>query len=164
MDNLGRNVVDEYAETGEQELVTAIEVSVQEERISPGCVVIIKRTYVDCGHVVQVSEIISSEFINLTEEEFQRDNPSWEIQQFAPNEIVVHETINNFCGEHYRIRDLDGRLAIFELDRDGNEINLMRVTDIWTQFLTETDLIYIGEKKDIYTRIELSKFLEDFDQ
>ena len=39
----------------------------------------------------------------------------------------------------------------------------MKMTNIWTQFLTETDLIYIGEGMTIYTRRELSKVLEDFD-
>jgi len=86
------------------------------------------------------------EFVNLNEEEFSEKHPEWEIQRFTANEVVMQRSIQDFCGEHYKIRDLDGRLAVFELDKNGNETRLLRITDVWTKFLTETDLIYISRR------------------
>ncbi|MCL2383364.1 MAG: hypothetical protein FWC79_04345 [Oscillospiraceae bacterium] len=163
--NYGERVVHEERTQKDEteELLIAIEVGSSEAKITPGSILTTMRVYVECGHTIQSTEPIDDRFINLTKEEFMKEHPGFEVHRFEPGEVVIYQESNNFCGEHFMIRDLDGRLAIFELDRNGNEINLIRVTDIWTGFLTETDLVFIGEGKNIYTRTELVKVLEDFD-
>ncbi|MCL2354891.1 MAG: hypothetical protein FWC68_03300 [Oscillospiraceae bacterium] len=145
-------------------ILNAIEVAASEERISPGATITIRRIYIDCGHTIQTTEVIDESLVNLNEEQFKTERPDLILNKFTPDEIIAHQEINDFCREHYRIRDVDGRLTVFELDRNGNEIRIFQTTNIWTSFLTETDLIYIGQGKNIYTRRELSRVLEDFDQ
>lgn len=52
---------------------------------------------------------------------------------------------------------------MYELDANNNEVNLIKVTDIPTEYLTETDLIEIEKGMKVYTTKELNKILEDFE-
>jgi len=97
----------QIAEIIEQGLLTAIEASQREERTSPGCMVTMRTFYKDCEHALENTAIIEEQFVNLNEEEFRKEHADWEIQEFTSNSIVIYREINDFCGEHYRIRDLD---------------------------------------------------------
>ena len=85
------------------------------------------------------------------------------MQKFTSSEIVLYKEINDFCNEHYRLKDLDGNIAIYELDKDRDEIKLLEVTDIWTEYLTEIDLIELEKGIEVYTKQELNKVLQDFE-
>ena len=143
--------------------LSTVAVSVREEKIAPGSSLIKRELYTVCDILRTQTEDMPEEFINLTEVEFAEKHPEWEIQRFTANEVVIQRNIEDFCGEHYKIRELDGRLAIFQLDKQGNEIGLIRITDVWTNFLSEIDLQEIESGRIIHTRAELMKALEDFD-
>ena len=148
----------------EAEKLAAIEASSREERISPGAIIRMRKIYQDCGHALESEEKVSDEFVNLTKEEFRNKNPDLEIIEFSSNKIIAMRSISDFCRQHFRIREQEGRIAIYELDARGNEVGLLRVTNIWTRFLPETDMIFIGEGKDVFSEVELNKVLQDFDE
>ena len=152
--------ITELAKLGELDTLLASRI---EEKVSPKCILTIKKLYTDCNHILQTSEEISDKFTNLNEEEFKKEYPDWEVQKFTSGEIVLYKEINDFCDEHYRLKDLDGNIAIYELDKNGNETKLLEVTDILTQYLTETDLIELENGMNIYTKQELNKAIEDFE-
>jgi hypothetical protein len=137
--------------------------SAREEKVSQQGIITIRKLYKDCNHVIEKSEKVSESLVNLNKEEFQEKYKDWEIQKFTANEIVLHKVENDFCGEHYAVKELDGYVVVYELDKNDNEAKLLRTTKISTEYLTETDLIKMREGIKVYTNKDLNKLLEDFE-
>ena len=70
--------------------------------------------------------------------------------------------MNEFCNEHYLLKEKDGEIAIFKLDQNNNQTFLEK-TDISTEYLTEKDLENIKRGIIIYSKKELNKTIEDFE-
>ena len=143
----------------EEELISA---NSKEQKTSPNCTIIFKIYYQKCGHLIEKKEEIKTSEVNLTEEELKNKFKDWEIQKFTSSEIVLYKEIDEFCNEHYVLREKNGNIAIFNLDQFNNE-NFLEMTDISIEYLENEDLeklkngIYINSKK------ELNKTLEDFE-
>ena len=60
------------------------------------------------------------------------------------------------------LKEKDGKIAIFKLDKNNNQIFLEN-TEIATEYLTEKDLESVQQGVTIYTKKELNKTLEDFE-
>ena len=132
------------------------------KKTSPNCLIVLKIYYRKCGHLVESKKNIEEGEVNLTEEELKKKFPDWELQKFTSSEIVLYKEVDEFCNEHYLLKEKDGTIAVFSLDENNNE-KLERKTNIFTNYLEEDDLeklrsgIYINSKK------ELNKALEDFE-
>ena len=133
-----------------------------EEKTSPNCVVVLKIYYEECGHIIEKKETIKDADVNLTEKELQERFPDWEIQKFTSSEIVLYKEVNDFCNEHYMVKEQDGYVVIFSIDKNNNKTFLEK-TNISILYLEDEDLnklksgIYVESKK------ELNKILEDFE-
>ena len=141
------------------EILTA---NAKKEKTSPNCVLILKMYYQKCGHIIEKKEKIEEANVNLTEKELKEKFPDWEVQKFTETEIVLYKEINDFCNEHYILKEKDGYIAIYKLDENKNE-ELMETTNISTGYLEEEDLKKIKEGLFINTRKELNKTLEDYE-
>jgi len=134
----------------------------KEEKTSPNCTIVLKIYYKKCGHLVESKKTLEEAEVNLTEAELRAKIPEWEIQKFTSSEIVLYKEVNEFCNEHYLLKEKDGSIAVFSLNEDNME-KLEEITNISTNYLEEEDLeklksgIYINSKK------ELNKALEDFE-
>ena len=60
------------------------------------------------------------------------------------------------------VRDKEGRIAIFEIQKDGTEIEY-EVTDIYTEYLTETDKNNIKKGISVNGKQNLNQLIEDFE-
>lgn len=147
----------------EEGLLESQETNAEEEKVSPNSKLTIKKLYAQCNHIIQGSEEISVQLTNLNQEEFQKEYSDWEIQKFTSDEIVLYKEVDDFCGEHYKLKEENGFIAIYELDKNDNEVKIIKVTDIPTEYLTDTDLINIEKGMIVYTKQELNKILEDFE-
>ena len=98
----------------------------------------------------------------MTEEELKDRFSDWEIQKFTPTEIVLYKEVDEFCNEHYLLKEEDGYITIYKLDENENE-TLYETTEIPTEYLPEEDLEKIQNGMKIYTEKELNKTLEDFE-
>ena len=132
------------------------------EKTSPNCTVILKIYYKKCGHLVEKKQTIEKTDINLTEEEIAGKFTDWEIQRFTPTEIVLYKELDEFCDEHYVLKEKDGNIAIYKLDENKNE-KYIETTDISTKYLTEEDLNKIKDGIFVYSKKELNIALEDFE-
>lgn len=139
------------------------ETSSTEEKISPNTKLIEKIYYNECGHLVEQQKTIKQEFLNKTEEEFKTEYAGWEIQKFTSNEIVIYKEIDNFCNEHYILKDVEGEIIVYSLDKNDNEREIVKETGIKTKYLSEVDIenLKIGIK--VYSNKELNQILEDFE-
>lgn len=156
-------IEEEYTKTAElknnNEVVTT---SAEKEKTSPNCVLTLKIYYNICGHLIEKKENIQEAEVNITEEELKQKFNDWEVQKFTATEIVLYKEVDEFCNEHFLVKEQDGEIAIFKLDQNNNEIFLEK-TDISTEYLTEKDLENIKKGITVYTKKELNKTIEDFE-
>ena len=158
------NIVDECTE--EYQEMIENENSIQKtssstEKISPNCSITFKRYYSDCGHTIEEYSSVTTELVNKTEEDLQQKYEGWSIEEFSRNQIVLYREFDSECGEHYVLRDKDGKVTVFLKDGDSEEV--VEETDIATEFLTETDKIELQNGIEVNGRAELNKVIEDFE-
>lgn len=148
----------ETENTGEKILVDSIET-----RITPNTKIIEKVYYKDCNHLVIKEEKADEELVNLNERDLKEKIPNCEIQKFTSEEIVIYKEVDDFCNEHYLIKDNEGYLGIYQLDKNGNVKELVELTEIATDFLPEEDKERIKDGLRVDKKEELSKIVEDFE-
>lgn len=139
------------------------ETSSSENKTSPNTIIIEKRYYNDCGHLVQEEKKTDEKLINKTESEIQIEYIGWEIQKFTPSEVIVYKEVYDFCNEHYLLKDSEGEIVVFGLDKHGNEREVIKETGIQTQYLPETDIENLKNGIRVYGNKELGQLLEDFE-
>ena len=142
-----------------EELLSA---NAKKEKTSPNCILILKIYYQKSGHLIEKKEKIEEANVNLTEEELKEKFPDWEVQKFTETEIVLYKELNEYCNEHYVLKEKDGNIAIYKLDENKKE-EFIETTEISTDYLEEEDLKRIKEGIFINTKKELNKTLEDFE-
>ncbi len=134
-----------------------------ENKVSPKAKLIFKILYKQCNHLKEIKEEINNEeLINLTEEEFKRKYPDWQIQRFTPNEIIIYKEINDYCDEHFKIKEENGNITVYKIDKSGKE-SLEKTTDISISYLENQDIEKLKNGIMVYSKKELNKKLEDFE-
>jgi len=144
------------------ELSNIIQTNNKEEKTSPNCIITLKVYYEICNHLIETRKNIEEAEVNLTEQELREQFQDWEIQKFTQNEIVLYKEVNEFCNEHFLLKEEDGYIVIYKLDKNNNAV-FFQTTEISTDYLAEEDLNKIRMGIKVYTQKELNKTLEDFE-
>lgn len=152
----------DFAELESNGMLKTIITNGQEEKVSPNCLLTLKIYYKKCEHLIEKSQNIEQNLVNLTEEQLRKQLPEWEIQKFTPEQIVLYKELEDFCNEHYKLKIENGYIRIYELDEQNNE-KLLKSTDISSEYLTKDDLEELKNGVEIYTKKELNKTIEDFE-
>lgn len=150
------------AELNDNELSNLVETNKTEEKTSPNCIITLKMYYEVCEHIIETRKNIEEAEVNMTEKELQERFADWEIQKFTSNEIVLYKEVNEFCNEHFLLKEEDGYIKIYKLDENENA-EFFQTTEISTDYLAEEDLNQIRNGIKVYTEKELNKTLEDFE-
>lgn len=158
-ENILDECTDEYEEMQENEIV---ETDVKEEKTSPNCSFTIRTYYKGCGHITSEYNNIPEELVNKTEKELKELHPEYLVETFKSNEVVVYIEKDGECGEHYLVKDLNGKVAIYEKLSDGTE-KLLEETNIATDYLTETDKLQIQKGIEVNGKQELNQLIEDYE-
>ena len=95
--------------------------SIEQEKISPNAVLILKKHYEECDHTIKEYAKIPEEYVNLNEEELAKKQEGWRIEQFSKDEVTLIKDINNICNEHYVLRQKDGIIAVYQIHEDNTE-------------------------------------------
>lgn len=140
----------------------AIETSSEKEKITPNTILILKKKYKACGHTIGNRASIPEEMVNLTKEEIIEQYSNWELEKFSREEVILLKEVEGVCGEHYILKEQDGYISIYTVDENGNK-SLKEITNIATEYLTETDRIALKNEIEIYGIENLNKTLEDFE-
>ena len=149
---------DEYQEIQEEML----QANSTEEKISPNCFITMKKTYNKCGHTTSEYIAIPKELVNKTKEDLEEKYVGWTIDKFSDTQIVISKEEEGECGEHYIVKDKEGKVVIYKLLEDGTE-NEYEVTDISTEYITDTDKINMKNGIKVNGKQELNKLIEDFE-
>lgn len=149
---------DEYQEIQEEML----QANSTEEKISPNCFITMKKTYNKCGHTTSEYIAIPKELVNKTKENLEEKYVGWTIDKFSDTQIVISKEEEGECGEHYIVKDKEGKVVIYKLLEDGTE-NEYEVTDISTEYITDTDKINMKNGIKVNGKQELNQLIEDFE-
>lgn len=139
------------------------ETSATETKTTPNTKVIEKKYYNECKHLLQEEQQVKEKLVNKTEAEIQTEYIGWEIQKFTPSEIVVYKEINDYCDEHYSLKELEGQIVVYALDKYDNEKVIIKETGIETKYLPDADIENLKQGIKVYSNKELNNMLEDFE-
>ena len=145
---------DEYQEIQEEML----QANSTEEKISPNCFITMKKTYNKCGHTTSEYIAIPKELVNKTKEDLEEKYAGWTIDKFSDTQIVISKKEEGECGEHYIVKDKEGKVVIYKLLEDGTE-NEYEVTDISTEYITDTDKINMKNGIKVNGKQELNQLI-----
>lgn len=160
---IAEKVTDECTEEYEQNLnQTSEEANASEEKISPNCLMTLKKDYISCGHTINEYIELPQELVNITKDDLQEEYPDWTIEKFSENEITLYKKMEGSCGEHYILRAVDEKIVIYKLEEDGTETEYLK-TEISTEYLTETDKINMECGLEVHGTENLNMLLEDFE-
>ena len=151
---------EEY-ESMNQENTLIEETSSESEKISPNCSILFRRYYKVCGHTIEQYSSVPTELVNKTEEDLLKQYEGWTVEDFSRNQIVLYREFDSECGEHYVLREKDGKVVVYL--RVGDSEEFVEDTDIATEFLTETDRIELQNGIEANGRVELNQLIEDYE-
>lgn len=139
-----------------------VETNANEERISPNAFITFKQTYKKCGHTTSEFVEVPQEFVNLSENELKERYTDWTVEKFTDTDIILSKEVEGNCNEHYVVRDVDGTVTVFHILDDGTEEEYM-ITDIATEYLTDTDKIEMEKGIEINGKQNLNQLIEDYE-
>ena len=140
-----------------------IETSVSEEKISINTEIIEEIYYIECDHLLKYTKKDIKSLINMTKEQLAKKYPEWEVKEFSKDKVVLYKEEADYCEEHFLIKDVDGFVTIYAMDNEEKIRELVKVTEIETKYLTETDQENLKEGIKVYTGQKLNKIIEDFE-
>ena len=152
---------EEYMQMENENLQTAS--TEVEEKIAPNAEIIFKTTYKKCGHTISKYDKVSNDLVNMTKEELASKYESWNIEKFSDTQIILTKTDEEEeCGEHYMVREKNGKLVVFRIQENGVETEY-ETTEISLEYIPQTDSISIKNGVRINGNEELNQYLENFE-
>lgn len=139
------NILDDCTEEYEEIKNEILQTSVEEEKISPNCFITLKTFYKKCGHETSQHLEIPEELVNKTKEQLKEKYDGWNVEKFSDTDIILTKDEEGVCGEHYIVRENNGKIAIYEVLSDGSEKEY-EITDISTEYLTDTDKLNMKKR------------------
>lgn len=165
IDELSEKVTDECTqewENLERQAQIDIEANSSEEKISPTGSMTLKKYYKQCEHTINEYIDIPQELVNKTKNDLQEEYENWEIQQFSSNNIILYREFDSSCGQHYILRNNNGKITIY-LVNENNEEELYENTEISIEYLTDKDKEEIEKGIRVNGKEELYQKIEDFE-
>ena len=140
------------------------EVNSSDNKISSNSLLILKKHYKECGHTINECVEMLPELVNMTEDEIEQKFIEWELIDFSTKEVTLFKELEGTCGEHFRMKEENGKVIIYKVLADETE-QIYEKTEISTEFLPETDLLKMQSEKgiEVFGKEELNKMLEDFE-
>lgn len=143
--------------------VIRMQTSVSEEKISVNTQIIEEVYYSECDHLLKYSKKDIKNLVNMTEEKLANKYPDWEIKEFSMDKVVLYKEEQDYCGEHFLVKDVNGVVTIYTMNNEDEIKERVEITEIETKYLTETDQEDLKEGIKVYTEQKLNKLIEDFE-
>lgn len=140
----------------------AIETSSLKTNISPNAIIIEKRYYKACDHLIREVIDVPESLVNKKEDDVKALYKEWKVEGYSPTEIVVYKEFKGLCNEHYVVKENNGVIGIFVQD-ENNVLEWQEDTEIVTKYLPDEDLENLKVGVKIVGKTNLSTFLEDYE-
>ena len=142
--------------------ISVVEISVEEERTTPNTLIIYKTYYTVCKHYIQRYEDIDVSLVNLTQKEFKEKMRNWNIEKFSNKEIELSKEEETFCDQHYKLKLENDVIVIYKIDEAGLETEYEQ-TEITTEYLTNEDILKLTTGIEVYGKENLTNTMEDYE-
>lgn len=120
-----------------------------------------KEVYSICGHTIITRTDMPEDIISMDENSFILAYDDWKIEKFSQNEIIISKIINKKCHNHYILKEMDEKVAIFYQEPvDG--VFLKELTNIQIANLKVIDQERLRNGITIDSNEQLAEILEDF--
>lgn len=160
--NIEENTTNTLNNTINSDNQNVIETNVKEVRISPNAFITFKEIYEGCGHTKVDFVEVPQDFVNLSEDELKDKYSDWNIEKFTDTDIVLSKEFNGSCDEHFIVKDVNGVVIVFKIKEDNTEEEY-QVTDIATEYLTDTDKIEMEKGISVNGKQNLNQLIEDYE-
>lgn len=160
--NIEENTTNTLNNTINSDNKNVIETNVKEVRISPNAFITFKEIYEGCGHTKVDFVEVPQDFVNLSEDELKDKYSDWNIEKFTDTDIVLSKEFNGSCDEHFIVKDVNGVVIVFKIKEDNTEEEY-QVTDIATEYLTDTDKIEMEKGIRVNGKQNLNQLIEDYE-
>lgn len=137
--------------------------STKDEKISVNTKIVQQLYYNKCNHMIETVMKDTTKYINMTEDMLKKEFPNWEIKEFTSEKVVLYREEEDFCNEHFLVKDVDGYVTIYTLNASNEVLEILKTTDIATKYLTDADKSSLKDGITIYTEKNLNKLIEDFE-
>lgn len=140
-----------------------IETSMLEEKISVNTQVIEEVYYIECDHLLTNTKKDIRSLVNMTKEKLAQKYPDWEIKEFSTEKVVLYKEEQNYCNQHYILKDVNGFITIYNMDEQDNIKERIEITEIETKYLPEKDKEDLEQGIKVYSLEKLNKLIEDYE-
>lgn len=165
INEIAEEIIDECTEEWEELQEQArieLEANSNEEKISPNCLLVLKRNYKQCNHIMNEYVDIPENLVNKTQEELLEEYPNWEVQKYSSTQIILYREFESDCGQHFVLRNDEGKITIYKFNENNEEV-VYQKTEISVDYLTETDKLEIEKGIKVNGMEELNQVIEDFE-
>lgn len=153
--------IEEYTEL-ERQAQMEIEANSNEEKISPNCLITLKRYYNECQHVINEYIDVPQELVNGTQKDLENKYENWKIQKYSSTQIILYREFDSNCGQHFILRSDNGMIVVYKIN-ENNEEEVYEETEISVEYLTEKDKLEIENGISVNGVEELNQLIEDFE-
>ena len=139
-----------------------VETSSGSDNISPNAIIIEKRYYEECDHLIRETVDVPEELVNQGEEELQEYYVGWTIEKYSATEITVYKEFSGYCNEHYIVKENNGILSVYTQDENGVQ-EWLEDTQIEVKYLPDEDVENFEVGVEVVGKSNLYEFLEDYE-
>lgn len=133
---IGKNTVNEVKINNIKKVnVVEIPTSISEEKVSVNAEIVEETYYNECNHQIEYKLKDIKQYVNMTKDEIQKEFSTWEIKEFSSDKVVLYKEEDDFCNEHFLVKDEEGYVTIYTIDNNENVLELLDKTDIATEYL-----------------------------
>ena len=139
-----------------------VETSSGSDSISPNAIIVEKRYYEECDHLIRETVDVPEELVNQGEEELQEYYVGWTIEKYSATEITVYKEFSGYCNEHYIVKENNGILSVYTQDENGVQ-EWLEDTQIDVKYLPDEDVEDFEVGVEVVGKSNLYEFLEDYE-
>ena len=148
--------------TEENKLEISKEIVSKEEKTTPNTLMIFSTYYTKCKHYINDYQEVDANCVNLEEEDLAEKYREWKIISFSEEQVTLEKEEDGFCNQHYKLKLMDDRIIIFEIDEENNEKEY-EITEITSEYLTAEDILKLKEGILVFGKENLTAVLEDYE-
>ena len=143
-----------------------IQIIKEDTKISPNTFIEERINYKECGHIIIKTNKAEKEVINMTENEYRdyiiTNYPNKKIISYSTSKIVLSESRDHRCPNHYIVGEAEGYLAIYKIGENGEKELEKKFSDRPISVLPIIDQEELKKGIPVDSKEELSDVLENF--
>ncbi|MBR3255970.1 MAG: BofC C-terminal domain-containing protein [Clostridia bacterium] len=155
-------ILDDCTDEYEMMQNEVVKTNTEEEKISPNCRLIVQKKYNGCNDTINEYMQMPQKLVNASKEELQKEYKDWQIKEFTPNQVTIYKEYDGECGEHFILKENEGKIDIYKIDEQGKQ-TIYEKTEISTTYLPEKDKLAIAEGLKVNSEEKLNEIIESFE-